>query len=309
MPGDLDTFHGLPVVDFTSDGDLREAASVAWRVSGGGCDSDQSFAETWQQFLQAVDLAGVRALVFGGWADAYEFDPAPILDLAVAAADRLTGLRAFHFGDISYEDCDISWIRQTDVTPLLSAYPLLERFEARGGPGMAVSPLRHTSLQYLEFESAGLPVQVARGLCASELPALKELELWLGVRDRGGDTAVADLAALLSGERFPALRHLGLLNSMLQDEIAAAVAEAPVVAQLRSLALSMGALSDTGAAALLNGRPLTHLRWLDLQHHYLSAAMMRRLRDALEPSGVEIDLSDGRKDPGDSRWRYVALPR
>ncbi|MER7475733.1 hypothetical protein [Micromonospora sp. NPDC000018] len=96
---------------------------------------------------------------------------------------------------------------------------------------------------------------------------------------------------------------------MLQDEIAAAVAEAPVVAQLRSLALSMGTLSDTGAAALLNGRSLTHLRWLDLQHHYLSAAMMRRLRDALEPSGVEIDLSDGREDPGDSRWRYVALPR
>ncbi|GAA3368387.1 hypothetical protein GCM10020367_06520 [Streptomyces sannanensis] len=96
---------------------------------------------------------------------------------------------------------------------------------------------------------------------------------------------------------------------MLQDEIAAAVAEAPVVAQLRSLALSMGTLSDTGAAALLSGRSLIHLKWLDLRHHYLSAAMMRRLRDALEPSGTEIALSYGMQDPGDSKWRYVALSR
>ena len=129
--------------------------------------------------------------------------------------------------------------------------------------------------------------------------------MWLGVEEYGGDATVADLAPLLSGGRFPALRHLGLQNSEIQDEIAAAVASAPVVAQLDSLALSMGALTDEGAAALLDGQPLTHLKRLDLHHHYLSDAMMRRVCDALEPSGVAVDVSEQEKAE-EKEGRYVA---
>ncbi|MFC7639817.1 hypothetical protein ACFQX6_01220 [Streptosporangium lutulentum] len=43
------------------------------------------------------------------------------------------------------------------------------------------------------------------------------------------------LEPILSGERLPTLKHLGLQDSEIQDEIASAVASAPVVARLESL--------------------------------------------------------------------------
>jgi hypothetical protein len=65
----------------------------------------------------------------------------------------------------------------------------------------------------------------------------------------------------------------------------------------------MGALTDEGASALLEGQPLTHLVSLDLHHHYLTDAVQQRLTEALP--GVEVDLSDAQK--WDDDWRYVAV--
>ncbi|MFD0890035.1 leucine-rich repeat domain-containing protein, partial [Streptosporangium algeriense] len=70
-----------------------------------------------------------------------------------------------------------------------------------------------------------------------------------------------------------------------------------------SLALSMGALGDEGAEALLSGQPLTHLKRLDLHHHHLTDPMVAKVRAAL--AGVEADLS-GQLTP-DEEWRYVAV--
>ncbi|SEG61020.1 hypothetical protein SAMN05444920_103449 [Nonomuraea solani] len=132
--------------------------------------------------------------------------------------------------------------------------------------------------------------------------ALEHLELWLGVESYGGDHTVADLDGILSGARLPALRRLGLRNSEQQDEVAAAVAAAPVVARLEALSLGMGTLSDRGAEALLSGQPLTHLSALDLGHHFLSDAMAARLRSALP--GVAVDVSD---QQADDDWLYTAV--
>ncbi|WP_433214389.1 hypothetical protein [Microtetraspora malaysiensis] len=115
------------------------------------------------------------------------------------------------------------------------------------------------------------------------------------------DATVGDLEGILSGAGLPALRRLGLRDSEIQDEVAAAVAAAPVVARLEALSLSMGMLSDTGAEALLGGQPLTHLRHLDLHHHYLSEGVAARIRSALP--GVDVDLSE--PQPRDER--YVAV--
>jgi hypothetical protein len=110
---------------------------------------------------------------------------------------------------------------------------------------------------------------------------------------------------------LPRLRHLALRNSEMQDAVAAAVAAAPVVARLEVLDLSMGVLTDEGAGALLGGQPLTHLKKLDLHHHYLSEPFVERIRQTLEPAGVEVDLDrgDADEDTGDDGtvWRYVAV--
>ncbi|MEU7060273.1 STM4015 family protein [Streptomyces sp. NPDC046197] len=297
----LQELHGLPAFDFPgpgATGELPEAGAVAWRlaVDPYGDSAPEDFGDLWDRFLGSVDCAGVRAIVVGQWGEPYDNDSSGIVQRLVDARDRLTGLQAVFIGDLEMEEAEISWIEQSDVTPVLDAYPLLEEFGIRGGTGLRFPAVRHEHLRTLSFEAGGLPGEVVRGVAASELPALEYLEMWLGVEEYGGDATVADLAPILAGGRFPALRHLGLRNSEIQDEIAAAVAGAPVVAQLKSLDLSLGVLTDEGVTALLGGQPLTHLTWLDLHHNFVTEPVGRRIRTALEPSGVEVDLSE----PGDS---------
>ncbi|MEV7684337.1 STM4015 family protein [Streptomyces bungoensis] len=295
----LRELHGLPAFDFPAPGerrDLPEAGAVAWRLAVDPYgDGEEGFGDLWDRFLDSVDCSGVRAIVVGQWGEACDNDSGDIVRRLVEARDRLTALRAVFIGDLEMEEAEISWIEQSDVTPVLDAYPLLEEFGVRGGTGLRFPAVAHKHLRVLRFEAGGLPGEVVRGVAAGELPALEHLDMWLGVEEYGGDATVADLAPLLAGGRFPALRHLGLRNSEIQDEIAAAVAGAPVVAQLTSLDLSLGVLTDEGVTALLGGQPLTHLNRLDLHHNFVTEPVGERIRAALEPSGVEIDLSE----PGD----------
>ncbi|MGI5440994.1 STM4015 family protein [Streptomyces shenzhenensis] len=296
----LQELHGLPAFDFPHPGEQRElpeAGTVAWRpASDPYGDSSEDFGALWDRFLDTVDPAAVRAIIVGSWGEAYENDSGCVVERLVDARDRLTALRAVFIGDLEMEEAEISWIEQSDVTPVLDAYPLLAEFGIRGGTGLRFPTVKHQHLRTLRFQAGGLPGEVVRGVAASELPALEHLDMWLGVEGYGGDATVSDLAPILAGGHFPALRHLGLRNSEIQDEIAAAVAAAPVVAQLTSLDLSLGVLTDAGATALLDGQPLTHLTRLDLHHNFVTEPVAQRVRAALEPSGVEVDLSE----PGDS---------
>ncbi|WP_327271567.1 STM4015 family protein [Streptomyces sp. NBC_01224] len=305
---------GLPAVDFqhaTKETPVQAADAAAWRITVDPYDDEceMTWEEAFQAFVTAVDPAGVRALIIGQWGESYEETSSYPIDLVIAAADRLTSLEAVFVGDITPEENEISWIEQSDVTALLTAFPGLLELGVRGGTDLVFSATKHERLRSLTIETGGLPVGVIRGILDSELPALERLDLWLGVSAYGGDADVADLAPLLSGSRFPRLHHLGLRNSEVQNEIAAAVAGAPVVAQLRTLDLSHGTLGDEGAAALLDGQPLTHLERLDLHHHFMTEPMERRITQALEPHGAQVDVSE-REEPWGGRGaegRYTAI--
>ncbi|MFE0674609.1 STM4015 family protein [Streptomyces sp. NPDC058867] len=311
----LQELYRLPAYAFPGPGDptdkLPEPESVAWRIGADVYDSDENWTAAFARFREVVDTTRVRALIVGAWEEAYDTDPSDVIEALLAARDRLPALRALFLGDLVMEECEISWIHQTDVTPLLAAFPGLEEFGVRGGTGLEFKGLRHEALRRLVVESGGLPAEVVRGIGASDLPALEHLDLWLGTPDYGGDSEAADLEPLLSGARLPSLRHLALRNSEMQDAVAAAVAAAPVVARLEVLDLSMGVLTDEGAAALLGGQPLSHLKKLDLHHHYLSQAVEERVRQTLETAGVEVDLDhdDAEEDTEDDGtvWRYVAV--
>ncbi|MFI6458045.1 STM4015 family protein [Streptosporangium amethystogenes] len=297
-------YAGLPIVSLRPPGaPMPAAGEAAWRISVHVHDAKETFEEHFARFVETVDTTEARAIIVGGWGEAYENDASGPIRLLAENAARLPALRSLFFGAMSSEECEISWIVQSDVTPLLEAFPLLERLEVRGGTELALRPVRHDNLRILRFETGGLPPAVARAVGEGDFPALEYLELWLGTESYGGDTTVADLEGILSGERLPALRHLGLQDSEIQDEIAAAVVSAPVLARLESLALSMGTLTDAGAEALLESGSLTHLRRLDLHHHFLSDAMVERLKAALP--GVELDVSEQEKPEDD--WYYVAV--
>ncbi|MFJ7625057.1 STM4015 family protein [Streptomyces sp. NPDC097595] len=313
------SFHGMPVFTLPEPGDespwpatLPAADAMAWRLDCGW--EGHEFAAVWRHFLEKVDPAQVRALVIGHWWDGDYTSLAPVVELITSDAARFPALRALFLADVVGEECEVSWLQMCDITPVLRAFPLLEELVVRGGGSglneetLELHPVRHEALKALRFESGGLPGHVVRAVGACELPALERLELWFGSQWYAGDATVADMAPLLSGGGFPRLRHLGLQNSEIQDEIAVAVASAPVVAQLDFLALSMGTLSDVGGLALLEGQPLTHLGGLDLHHHYLTDEVMERFRELSERDDVHVDLSEADYwDPQDDEPRYVAV--
>ncbi|MFN8512832.1 MAG: hypothetical protein U0841_09645 [Chloroflexia bacterium] len=85
-------------------------------------------------------------------------------------------LTALFFGDIIVEESEISWIEQTDVSPLLAAFPQLEIFGVRGGNGLSFGQLRHDVLQTLIVETGGLSgVGGARGCGGGIARALRHL--------------------------------------------------------------------------------------------------------------------------------------
>ncbi|MGW5865144.1 STM4015 family protein [Streptomyces sp. NPDC055239] len=309
-------WHGLPIREFPqfdekSPDELPAADSVTWRIAVESYDSEEQWEAAFARFAEAVDISRVRAIIVGAWSDVYENGPEEVIAALIAAKERMPALRALFLGDIDSEECEISWITQDCVTPLLDAFPELEEFAVRGGEGLLFPAVEHGRLRSLTVETGGLPVEVVRGIAASDLPALEHLDLWLGTSGYGGDAAVSDLQPFFAGTRLPRLRQLALRNSEIQDEIAEAMASAPVVARLEVLDLSMGVLTDEGATALLAGQPLTHLKKLDLHHNFLSEALAARVRESLEPAGVEVDLDpdDADEDAEDDGtvWRYVAV--
>ncbi|MFI7616691.1 STM4015 family protein [Nonomuraea terrae] len=297
-------YAGLPVVTVPlpeEAGPGPDPGAVAWRFS----ELEGCLADGFEWFFRHVDTAKVTAIVIGEWDDPLSGPCDEINEWLTGNAGRLPELRSLFVGAMTSEHCEISWIQQDDVTPLLEAFPKLERLEVRGADGLRLRPVRHEALRTLRVESAGMPAEVVRAVGECDLPALEHLELWIGIEDQGGTCTAADCAAIMNGARLPSLRHLGLRNCPFADELAAGLAHAPVMARLESLSLAMGSFGDPGAEALLSGQPLTQLSTLDLDHHFLSEAMVARLTAALPET--EVVLTDRRDDAGDGAWAYVAV--
>ncbi|MEW2175776.1 hypothetical protein AB0890_05480 [Streptomyces sp. NPDC005406] len=94
----------------------------------------------------------------------------------------------------------------------------------------------------------------------------------------------------------------------IQDETGEATASAPVLAQLESLALSMGTPCDTGAPALADGRPLTRPAPPDPHHPGPTEPVRSRVRETGAREGLPADFEEaGRWDPADDDPRYAAV--
>ena len=316
---ELAGFAGVPIVQFPGDGDPSATAALpedienhAWRIAIRRRGEQIPFEELFARFLSRVDPSRVRALVIGDWHTEKQFglDSAEVIDQVAAAAERFPALRSVFLGDIDPQCLEISWIRQSDVTPLLSAFPLLEELGVKGGDGLRLSPVTHQNLRWLSIRTGGLGAEVVRAVGASSFPALQTLELCLGDPEYGGTCHPRDLADILAGDRLPALRRLVLADADDADEIAALLAHAPIVAQLEELDLSLGTLGDTGVAALLAGQSLTHLKSLDLNYNFISEAVAHQLVEALPTVAVDIDPGDAEFvdwDEDEERQRYVAV--
>lgn len=269
-------------------------------------DAEGSWPDLLDAYLSTPSAADTEVLVVGMWFSGDDFgtnEPAQrAVEALVAARDRLPRLKALFFGDIVSEESEISWIENTDLSPLLSAFPLLEEFRVRGGNGLQIgSGLALPGLRRLVIETGGLDANVVRQVGAASLPALEHLELWIGEDAYGRTTGVEELAALLAPGAWPALRSLALRNAEIADDIAALVASAEIAERLDVLDLSLGTLSDTGAEAILASTRLGRLRKLDIHHHYCTRSLVK----ALGKRFPEVDHSDPQKEEEYGRFIFV----
>ncbi|RXZ78891.1 hypothetical protein EBB07_25035 [Paenibacillaceae bacterium] len=244
----------------------------------------------------------ISVLTIGDWGQAYENGPEDLITSLISHKDSFPSLQELYIGDMSSEECEVSWITQTNIAPILAAFPDLRSLTIQGSNELRLDPLKHAKLETLVIVCGGLPKAVLSDIVNAELPELRKLELYLGVDNYGFDGTLDDVLPLMETGRFPKLKYLGLKDSEIQDEIAIAIANAPIVEQLDTLDLSQGTLSDTGAEALLQSDAIKRLSHLDLSYHYMSPEMMKRW----QASGMSVDISD-EQHAEDDDWRYPSL--
>jgi hypothetical protein len=294
----LTTFAGLPVRQYDPESRARGRKRCAYRLTSYQHGEEKlPFPKLLDSFLDEHGGKGLTALVIGAW----EYDQMcdalgrkgarDVVDALVANRKRMPNLRALFFGDITFDECEISWLAPRDVSALLPAFPRLEEFRIRGAAALTLGKIRHNSLRSFAVESGGLPEENLEEVWKAKLPKLEHLELWLGDPDYGGISDPGPLEPLLSGKLFRKLRYLGLRNSEVADAVARAVAGSPLLERLEVLDLSLGNLTDVGAEALLGSPAVRNLKKLDLHHHFISPPFVAQLKKL----PVEVDVSEAKK--------------
>lgn len=263
------------------------------------------WSDKFQKLLETPGSEQLKGLVAGAWmGEAWDVSADDVVNAIVAAREKLPHLKVLFIGDITSEENELSWIKQTDISPLFEAFPDLEWLGVRGGEGLTLGVPRHEKLKGLVVETGGLPRAIVQALGQAQLPNLEYLELWLGTDEYGADTEINDLKPLLKDDLFPRLHYLGLRNSEMADAIAGALQGAPVLNKIRVLDLSLGTLTDAGAQALLDNPALAKLEKLDLHYHFCSAEMMAKLENL--PCEVDVSEQEEADEYNGESYRYVA---
>jgi len=297
----LKTFLNKPVQDFLSPTAI-DPEKYVYRLRIDYIDEGVTISDLLEALVRDPQAGNIKELIIGRFDAEISESSFEVVDKLVSLKHELKALKALFIGDIVFEECEISWINQTDITPILKAYPELEHLQIRGSDGLTFSDLQHDNLTTLIIETGGMPSNVVEEVNAARLPKLQKLELWLGSDNYGFDSKVEDFEPILSGKQFPMLTHLGLMDSVIQDDIAIAVTKAPILNQLKVLDLSKGVLTDKGGEALRDCATIRNLQHLNLRHNFLSEEMMAQLK-ALNMS---INLDDNKKTDND-KYRFVEV--
>lgn len=253
-----------------------------------------------QELLDSASCNETESLIIGEWNDAYDTSCQPVVDLLAENSNKLPNLKQVFIGDMSSEECEISWIQQAGYGSFLKCFPQLEVLHLKGSEGLELGELDLPQLKSLFIECGGMPKTVLQSIAMAKLPKLESLKLYIGIEDYGFDGDLEDIKKIIDKKDLPNLKYLGLMDSEIQDEIAEAVANAEIVDQLEVLDLSLGTLSDKGAGFLLNSDKINTLKVLNLEYNYLSDQMKLKL-DKLEPEVNTADTQD------DDEWKYPAV--
>ncbi|MCA9683448.1 MAG: molybdenum metabolism regulator, partial [Myxococcales bacterium] len=291
-------FYGKSLPKLLKADDFDEVATVEWkygllrsvRVASPEYDwSGTAPATVLRALVESPAARLLSAITIGLMESEYPVSLNKGID-AISKAGKLEALTDLFIGDFEYPDeQEISWVAVGKVGKLFPAMPNLRSLHVRGGE-IDLGTLELPKLERLLIETGGLPRESIAGIAAAKAPELAHLEVWFGRRDYGGSDDITALDALWANPNLPQLKHLGLQNAEMQDQIAAALANSKILAQVESVDMSMGTMHEPGARAILAAADsFKHLKSLNLEENYISDALAERLSKAF---GAKVDWSD-----------------
>lgn len=272
---------------------MKELNSKKFYYSWDDIDEGEKDAGTLLEDILAYEqLPELDELVIGCWGECYDNNAQVIIDGIVEHKDQFQNIKSLFVGDMEMEECEVSWIEQADYSKIWEALPNLEKFTIKGSTGLKLGSIQHENLKEFEIICGGLPKEVLRSIANARLPELTSLTLYIGIDDYGFDGDIEDIKAVLANV-FPKLTSLAIVDAEIQDEITAEVLKSTYMDQITELSLGMGCLTDEGGALLLEEIPKhTNIKSLDLEYHYMSDKMMKKL-SALP---IEVNVDDQQED-------------
>jgi hypothetical protein len=227
-----------------------------------------SIQDRWYALLQDPRANEVEALVFGYGICGFDY-----IRFLVENHQWFDSLKALFLGDIEDREQMISELSfGKDISQILSVYPDLEILQIRCGgysDSLYFSEWWHDRLKTLRIESGGLNRNAIIGLCQLDLPALEYLELWTGSEEYGSTSSVEDLIPILSGEKFPKLKFLGIKNCEYTNEVVSELVKSPLLESTIELDLSMGTLDMEGFSTLIRCPRINDLDKINLTRNFL----------------------------------------
>jgi uncharacterized protein (TIGR02996 family) len=264
-------------------------------------DAGIELATATRRFLSAPVARFVDSLRFGlaGYESNNDWEPTL---RAIAESAQGARMRRLEFDLFDSSESELSWVEYGDFSKLLSTLPALEHLKIRSGGGGVLGSPSSEALRSFVRVSGGLGRREIDEILAAKWPNLEALELWTGSSAYGADATPRDLYGVLAREVFPKLRHLGIVNSELSDELIPLLARAELLPQLESLDLSRGIGSEAMAKAIVDhAAAFRHLAAFDLSANVFSDDECEAIRGVLD--NVILDGQRGLVGEG----RYVVV--
>jgi len=269
----------------------NEAKKYSLSYEEGEDDGPQKIID---KILKDKRLPDLKFITIGYWGECFEQAPQKIIDAIIENKDKFAHIESLFIGDMDYEECEMSWIIQGDYSKIFAALPNLQEMKIQGSSELVLGKgLVHENLKSFGIICGGLPKTVLDDLIEAKFPSLEKLIVYLGVDDYGLDCKPEDFAPLLKKDKFPNLKHLGLVNSEEQNEYAELILNSEILPQLETIDLSCGCLTDEGGQKILDAKDkLGNLKKLNMNYHYMSKDMMKELKKL----PFDVDVSDQQED-------------
>lgn len=302
----IKSFGGFPVTPFEPGKPITAPCIFIGLDIENAPENEKEIEEIFNDFFNAEGLEQIESLVIGCWISYGDGDlAASVVEPLIRHAAKFTNLRSLFIGDAIQEESEVSWLEMCDLTHFWAAFPQLETLQIRGTNDLSLGKIDLPRLKSLTIQTGGMPQSVIQETLQGNLPKLEHLELWLGVEEYGGDGCVQDFDELFAGKLFPQLKYLGLRDSEWTDELAEAIANAPILDRLETLDLSNGVLTDKGAEFLFQSEKIKKLKTLDLRFHYMSDLQMDKMSqlpcEVKQDEQQKADVYDGEE------YRYPSV--